>query len=447
MKTLSHHDLNMKKHLFVFVLSFALTIGCSAFASCGSSDPIYEELPSYEVVDVNDTTIAKDSSFIDATKIMQNATVISSYDYIYAFGISKMVIIGNKAYVNFGANKNKLDGDVVNNNNEYCCSEVNLHDMSVNTLKPIVASKKYADGSDTPANSIIGYQTYTPTANEQIATFALMRLNNNNPYYCYAFVNSSEQIYNFTTCKLQYFDTQGHEHYVDYTINNYRQMLAELGFVNDYTASTSDAYDNINLHYNKDRGMYYAVVATSTPESSFPIVLMQSTDLRKWSPYVNIGSAYGANEISAILKDGFLNICYRTHRNGMRWLIYDISNKKTLDEGRFDECRNVLSKPDTFIFGNDIYMAVNVYPSVYGNRLNLNPSTVRQEINIYKIVNNKPEFFRKVYNPDGINYFSFQEAANGRIYLAFSEDRRHLYKRLFSNVSFVDATDFFKDSQ
>ena len=185
----------MKKHLFVFVLSFALTIGCSAFASCGSSDPLYEELPSYEVVDVNDTTIAKDSSFIDATRIMQNATLLSSYDYIYAFGISKMVIIGNKAYVNFGANKNKLDGDVVNNNNEYCCSEVNLHDMSVNSLKPIVASKKYADGSDAPANSIIGYQTYTPTANGQIATFALMRFNNNNPYYCYAFVNPSEQIY------------------------------------------------------------------------------------------------------------------------------------------------------------------------------------------------------------------------------------------------------------
>ena len=447
MKTLYHHDLNMKKHLFVFVLSFALTIGCSAFASCGSSDPLYEELPSYEVVDVNDTTIAKDSSFIDATRIMQNATLLSSYDYIYAFGISKMVIIGNKAYVNFGANKNKLDGDVVNNNNEYCCSEVNLHDMSVNSLKPIVASKKYADGSDAPANSIIGYQTYTPTANGQIATFALMRFNNNNPYYCYAFVNPSEQIYKFTTCKLQYFDTQGHEHYVDYTINNYRQMLVDLHFVNDYTASTSDAYDNINLHYNKDNGKYYAVVATSNSKSYLPIVIMQSTDLRKWSPYINIGSTYGANEISAVVKDGKINICYRTYKNGMRWLIYDITNKRILSEGRFDECRNVLSKPDTFIFGKDIYMAVNVYPSIYGNQLNHDPYTVRQEINIYKIVNNKPEFFRKVYNPDGINYFSFQESTNGRIYLAFSEDRRHLYRRLFSNVSLVDATEFFKEKQ
>ena len=423
----------MKNKIAVLIILLVATACSTAIASCTKDDAINSTR--------NDIRNLTEKEL--ATQIMRNAIVVSSYDYVYAFGISKMVIIGERAYINFGANKNKLDGDVVNNNNEYCCSEVNLHDMSVNTLKPIVASKKYADGYDATANSIIGYQTYTPTANEQIATFALMRLNNNNPYYCYAFVNPSEQIYNFTTCKLQYFDTQGHEHYVDYTINNYRQMLAELGFVNDYTASTSDAYDNINLHYNKDRGMYYAVVATSTPESSFPIVLMQSTDLRNWSPYVNIGSAYGANEISAFLKDGFLNICYRTHKDGMRWLIYDISNKKTLDEGRFEECRNVLSKPDVFTYRNDVYMAVNVYPSIYGTNYKLDPYTIRQEINIYKIVNGKPEFFRKIYNPDGINYFSFCESPEGKLYMAFSEDRRHLYKRLFSNISFVDVTELF----
>ena len=443
MKTLYYHDLNMKKHLFVFVLSFTLTIGCSAFASCGSNDTLYDELPSNNVVDVNDTTLTKDSSIVDATQLMQNATVISSYDYTYAFGISQMVIIGNRAYVNYGANKNKLDDDAVNNNNEFCCSEVNLHDMSVNTLTPKVASKKYADGSDAPANSIIGYQTYTPTINDQIATFALMRFNNNNPFYCYSFVNPSEQIYNYTTCKLEYLDKEGHEHYVDYTINNYRQMLVDLGFVDEFTASANDAYDNINLHYNKETSMYYAVVSTSSSKSTFPIIFMQSTDMYQWSPCSNIGGMYGANEISAVVKDGKINICYRTYKNGMRWLIYDITNKRILSEGRFDECRNVLSKPDTFFFDKDIYMAVNVYPSVYGNQLNLSPSTVRQEINIYKIVNNKPEFFRKVYNPDGINYFSFCESQNGRIYMAFSEDRRHLYKRLFSNVSFADVTEIF----
>ncbi len=437
----------MKKHLFVFVLSFALTIGCSAFASCGSSDPIYEELPSYEVVDVNDTTIAKDSSFIDATKIMQNATVLSSYDYIYAFGISKMVIIGNKAYVNFGANRNKLDGDAVNNTNESCCSIVNLYDMSYRNVSPVTESKKYSDGSNAPSNTVIGYGTRTVSPDGKIVSFALLRSNNNNPYYCYAFVNPSEQKYNYVTCKLRYTDILGKEHIVDYTLNNYRQMLVDIGYVSRFIESKYDYSDNLDVNYDQNSKMYYAVVATNQNKQSedLPLVLMNSSDMKYWYPVVNLESAYGAGEISTVKMDNILYVTYRTFTNGMRWLVYDISSKKALSEGRFDECRNVLSKPDTFMFGQNVYMAVNVYPSVYGSNYRLDPYTVRQEINIYKIVNGIPEFYRKVYNPDGINYFSFQEASNGRIYLAFSEDRRHLYKRLFSNVSFVDATDFFTE--
>ena len=425
----------MKNKIAVLIILLVATACSTAIASCTKDD----------VIDSTGNETRELTNEELATQIMRNAIVISSYDYIYAFGISKMVIVGNKAYVNYGANRNKLDDDVINNNNESCCSEVNLHDMSINSLKPIVASKKYADGSDAPANSIIGYQTYTPTANEQIATFALMRLNNKNPYYCYAFVNPSEQIYNFTTCKLQYFDTQGHEHYVDYTINNYRQMLVDIGYTNNYTDSKIDYSDNINLNYNINNNMFYIITATNQDNQmfNFPLVFLESSDMKIWKPVANLNNTFGAGEISTIFKDNIIYITYRTFKNGMRWLIYDIGNKKTLDEGRFEECKNVLSKPDTFIFGNDVYMAVNVYPSVYGNRLNLNHFTVRQEINIYKIVNNKPEFFRKVYNPDGINYFSFCEAQNGRIYIAFSEDRRHLYKRLFSNVSFADVTEIF----
>ena len=437
----------MKKNLFVFVLSFTLTIGCSAFASCGSSDPLYDEPTSYNVVDVNDTTLTKDSSFIDATAIMKNAIVLSDYDYTYAFGISKMVVIGNKAYINYGANKSKLDGDAINNNNEYCCSEVNLHDMSVNTLKPIVASKKYADGSDAPANSIIGYQTYTPIANGQIASFALMRFNNNNPYYCYAFLNPDEQEYNYTTCQLRYTDKNKEKHNVDYTINNFRKMIVDLGYYDNYIASTKDAYNNINLQYDKESDLYYAFVTTNNEKTNLPFILMQSNDMATWSPVTSLGNSYGAGEIATIIKEGVAYISYRTFSNGTKWLIYNLEDNNIISEGSFNECKNVQSKPDTFTFRNDVYMAVNVYPSVYGNQFNYDPYTVRQEINIYKIVNNKPEFFRKVYNPDGINYFSFCEAPNGRIYLSFSEDRRHLYKRLFSNVSFVDATDLFKENQ
>lgn len=102
-------------------------------------------------------------------------------------------------------------------------------------------------------------------------------------------------------------------------------------------------------------------------------------------------------------------------------------------------------KSDVFTYRNDVYMAVNVYPSVYGTNYKLDPYTIRQEINIYKIANGIPYFFNKVYNPNGINYFSFCEANNCKIYMSFSEGRRHLYKRLFSNISFAGVTGLFNN--
>lgn len=413
----------MEKSLCIIFLFSFTTLYANTLVSCNNDE-----------YDVNETKdIELHSNFF-----LQNATVLSSDEYNYAFGISQFVIVGNFAYVNFWGNKEVLDGDAINNNNEFCCTKININDNKTQIISPSISGKSQNN------NAIIGYITRTLSPDNRIASFALMRFNDNNPYYCYAFAVPDNQIYEYETCRLHY--TVGDISFdVDYTLNNYRMMLSELCFMNSYYASVSDAFDNINIHYDYENNMYYAVVATNQKDSNvvFPLVLMQSPDMKNWMPKSILGNTYDANEISAIIHNEVLYLTYRTKSYGMRWLVYDLNSNKTLSEGHFDECRNVLSKPDTFVFGQDVYMAVNVYPSVYGNRLGYNPYTVRQEVNIYKIINGRPEFFHRIYNADGINYFCFQEASNGKIYLAYSEDRRHLYRRLFSNISFADVTDLF----
>lgn len=423
----------MKNKLSTLIILFVAVMYSTDIASCTNDEAINEV--------ENDTIYSTAEDY--ATQIMKNAIVISSYDYIYAFGISKMVIIGNKAYINYGANKNKLDGDLINNNNEYCCSIINIEDLRTTVLEAKTLSKVFPNGTNAPAKAVVGYETKTITRDARFASLALLRLNDNNPYYCYSFVNPDEQVYNYITCQLEYTDKCNNNHIVDFTINNYRQMLVDMGYNDKYVASTKDAYNNINLHYDWESDSYYAFITTNSEKTDLPFIMMRSNDMSIWSPVMSLGDSYGAGEIATVIKGDVVYMSYRTFSKGTKWLVYNLKNKSVINKGSFSECRNVQSKPDTFTFGNDVYMAVNVYPSIYRDNMIFDPYTIRQEINIYKIINGSPELLRKIYNPDGINYFSFQEASNGRVYLTFSEDRRHLYKRLFSNVSFVDATDFF----
>jgi hypothetical protein len=181
-------------------------------------------------------------------------------------------------------------------------------------------------------------------------------------------------------------------------------------------------------------------------------MLMQSEDMDTWSPVEKIGES-DAGEISAVYKDGKVYAVYRTFTNGMRWLVYDVENHQTVSEGQFPVSKGtqgIVSKPNTFLFNGDVYMAVNSDPEVFGpnNNYTVYTTIARQQIAMYKVVDGVPKFFRKVNNPTGFNYFSFCEAESeisgqGSIFVAFCEDRRHLYRRQFANVSFADVTALF----
>lgn len=391
-----------------------------------------------------------------ATQIFRMAKVVSPKQYIYAFGISQQIIIGNKAYVIYAANEHTVDGDAVGYPNVNCMSIVDLFDFSKEDVILTTGTKQYADGSSA-SNATIGYGTYCPTPNGDIANFGLMRFNNNNPYYCWSIFAVNEAVKNWTGCQLSYNNT-----IVDFSLNNYRQMLVDVGYMSTYLASNKDYVDNINIHYNKEEGIYYAVLcgAGATNSQNLPLVLMQSTDLATWSPKAYLGLTIDAGEIAAIYKDGIAYVVYRRMSAGMGYIVYDVNNSTILSSGNFPTSGQLLSKPDCFTFDNDVYMAINIDPSIFGNALNVvsYKHDARNQIAIYKIVDNTPILFRVVCNPTGLQYFSFMETPtemvgtpplpvyeHGAIYIAFSEDRRHLYRRQIAQVSFADVTALFAD--
>ena len=403
-----------------------------------------------------------------STQVMRNAIPISDRKYLYAFGIYQSVIIGDKAYILYVANETKVDADDYTTQNESCLSIVDLFNLSNEIVYPVNGTMQKADGTAV-SNVVIGYVSQCATPQGEIASFGVMRFGNNNPYYCWSKMDvdsipsltpvdgKKHPVKNWTTCLLSY-----NGNTVDFTVNNYRQMLVDMGYASTYIASTLDAIDNVNFHYDKTEGIYYAVLCGAQSSSQIlPIVLMESADLSSWSPMAYLGINTDADEIGAIYKEGIVYVAYRTYTHGMNYVVYDVEHNTLISSGKFPTSNDMRSKPDVFTFDNNVYMAVNVDPSVYGDLTAYQAYYVdaRQEIAIYKVVDGVPKFFRRVNNPTGIDYFSFMETppmyatqssvkpmyAQGAIYVAFSEDRRHLYRRQLAQVSFADVTALFAD--
>ena len=86
----------MKNKIYVIIFLLVATACSTAIASCTKDD----------VIDSTGNEIRNPIEEEMATQIMRNATVISSNEYVYAFGITQLVIIGNYAYIKYDGNKN-----------------------------------------------------------------------------------------------------------------------------------------------------------------------------------------------------------------------------------------------------------------------------------------------------------------------------------------------------
>lgn len=138
--------------------------------------------------------------------------------------------------------------------------------------------------------------------------------------------------------------------------------------------------------------------------------------------------------------------------DGMRYYVYDSNNDVELASGRFDN--GILSRPMTFLYKNEVYMIINTKPAYYGNTsVPTFDLANRQEVSIFKVVNNIPYLIGKMTNPNGINYhyelpfrgtpyepygdFIGEES----LYMFFSEDRRKIWQvRQFSDIAFCNIT-------
>lgn len=406
-----------------------------------------------------------------ATQIMRSCKSISqgvlpnNLTTNYAFSAT-MQIVGSYAYVNYAAG-NTLDGDSPTPSDVTigCLAKISLETNEViETLYPSVANYYDEDG-----NAVQGYRSNAgilmKDKNGQLGYFGQMVVpSSNNPIIAVSSFGTPESLVgnSRTMCKLQY-TANDVAHNVRFSIANYRQMLVDMGYVSTYYAPVYDGYDNNCIIYDSASDKYYDLIGTvSSSGFSLPLILLESDDMHTWSLKARIGTQlWKANEIEGVIKDGKLYASIREVKttNAISWIVYDIANNTIISSGTFNTGL-VVSRPHTFIFNRAVYMVVNTSPTIYGTIINMVSFELdtRTEVSIYKMVNDVPEFMRRVSNPTGINYHYWEEippytAPNktspmmgyGAVYCAFSEDRRLLFRRMFSQVSFGDVTALFAD--
>ena len=407
-----------------------------------------------------------------ATQIMRSCKSISqgvlpnNLTTNYAFSAT-MQIISSYAYVNYAAG-NTLNGDSPSPSDVTvgCLAKIALETNEViETLHPSIANYYDDDG-----NAVQGYRSNASilmkNKNGQLGYFGQMVISGSKkPIISVSEFGTPESLEenSMRMCKLQY-TVNGVEHIVRFSIENYRQMLVDMGYVSTYYAPVYDGFDNNCIIYDSTSNKYYDLIGTvSSSGFSLPLILLESDDMHTWSLKARIGTQlWKANEIKGVIKDGKLYASFREVKttNAISWIVYDIANNTVISSGTFNTGL-VVSRPYTFIFNKNVYMAINMPPTTFGHVINVNSNDTdtRTEVNIYKIVNDAPVFMRKVCNPTGLNYHCWEEVppytasgktspmtGYGAVYCAFSEDRRLLFRRMFSQVSFGDVTALFADN-
>ena len=383
---------------------------------------------------------------MSAVSLFRNAKVISQSNYKFAF-CAHSFVFDDKLYVNYLANTS-INGDNHSGNNVNMLDSYSLFDNSVTNTIQTVSGFEDSNGNLVDCTKICVGPTIV---NDVITSYVqAWKPNVYNPYVGMIRASSTEGLIGGTVvvCNLSY-----NGNTVLFNMQNYRQMLADIGYASSYVAPEQASVDNNGICYYD--GTYYMVFnSNSIHETKLPLVLLTSNDGITWSPISTIGDGvYAGSEISIAYKDAKLYIASRDETHGIDWFVFDLSDNTVVSSGRFGTWP-ICSRPYVFMFHTDVFMAVNFMPTWYGNFTGATRLTLdaREQVNIYKMVDDEPVLFRTVNNPEGINYHAWTPSpivgtmyAQQSIYCAYSEDRRHLFRRQFGNVSVADVTALFVD--
>jgi hypothetical protein len=191
-------------------------------------------------------------------------------------------------------------------------------------------------------------------------------------FYCISVANASDYSFGYnhsleettmTQCKLSYND--GTAKLVEFTGNNYRQMLVDMGFRDAYVASGTYNMDNQSIVlYN---GAYYIVLCTymrSDNSNKYPLVLLSSSDLATWTVQKMLGtSLHSASEVKFTINDGKIYLIYRNQTsstqndgaNGYYLCCYNMADGSAVYEE--NHVAAIMSLPAAFTFNGKSYLA------------------------------------------------------------------------------------------
>lgn len=387
-----------------------------------------------------------------ANTLAQNAKVISDERYLYAF-TPQPVCIGSHVKVVYAANENTTDGDSYLIDNDNACADVDILTNEVTTtVRPVTTSFVDSNG-----NTIAGLTKHLADLNvkygNDIGLFTIMTDGVTDTYsYGYNHSFGSDVV---TRCKLTYNNTT-----VEFTIENYRQMLVDMGYLPSYIQPVGPLNDNMAFcEYN---GQFYTVICGHRvgENQEYPLVLLSSTDLATWTVEGRLGTkTHKALEISMTIKDDVVYLCYRYQLDragtvngiyGYHICSYDIGGTEN-----YDIFKNsyIISCPLVFQANGIVWVGYNERPMLAGNPSNVNHPYGRQQMAFYRAYKDHISYVFSLENPDGFNYpkVAVMETLDSgtpisnldRVYMVFSEDRRNLNYRQINNVSFCNMTSVF----
>lgn len=343
-----------------------------------------------------------------AASILAEGKCISPAEYLYAFGAYNWYY-DNKIWTMYSANL-ALDADDTTVQSDAVITEYSLYDGTTeNHIMNIASAIDQNGDAVTP---------FTHCYNG----LGFLTLDNKVGYWT-LFGNASNKNYNFgynidididslentiTRARLTYNDTT-----VEFTINNYRQMLYALGLTSSYKESGQIYQDNTCIVVDRDNNCYYVVLCSAQGSTganiAFPLVLLKSYDLKLWE-YIGAldnGTAFSAYEMQAVIKNEKLYLVYRHQPapEGFGCVIADMSDLSTIFKREWNVgC--VLSRPCCFDVNGEVYITFNTNPCVFAimDEVNQDRWARRSQQSVFKFVDDIPVFQFNIANPVGFNY-------------------------------------------